>query len=140
MSRSSFIAAALILLLFLSPRYLQAQKKNASYQLKLKPATSEIRVDGVADERTWTDANVASNFFMVQPMDTSFAKVRTDVMMSYDKENLYIIAICYHQPGPYFVESLRRDFSFNKNDNFLLFMDPFDDKTNGFSFGSNAAG
>src|ERR1700712_2623399 len=38
------------------------------------------------------------------------------------------------------VESLRRDFSFVKNDNFLLFMDPFDDKTNGFSFGANAAG
>jgi hypothetical protein len=38
------------------------------------------------------------------------------------------------------VESLRRDFNFGKNDNFLLFMDPFDDQTNGFSFGANAAG
>jgi hypothetical protein len=38
------------------------------------------------------------------------------------------------------VESLRRDFSFGKNDNFLLFMDPFEDQTNGFSFGANAAG
>ena len=43
-------------------------------------------------------------------------------------------------PGPYMVESLRRDFNFGKNDNFLLFMDPFDDQTNGFSFGANAAG
>ena len=38
------------------------------------------------------------------------------------------------------VESLRRDFAFGKNDNFLLFMDPFDDQTNGFTFGANAAG
>jgi len=38
------------------------------------------------------------------------------------------------------VESLRRDFSFLKNDNFLLFIDPFDDRTNGFTFGANAAG
>jgi hypothetical protein len=38
------------------------------------------------------------------------------------------------------VESLKRDFSFLKNDNFLLFIDPFDDRTNGFSFGANAAG
>ncbi len=38
------------------------------------------------------------------------------------------------------VESLRRDFTFGKNDNFLLFMDPFDDQTNGFTFGANAAG
>jgi hypothetical protein len=38
------------------------------------------------------------------------------------------------------VESLKRDFNFGKNDNFLLFMDTFNDRTNGFSFGSNAAG
>ncbi|MES3019215.1 MAG: carbohydrate binding family 9 domain-containing protein, partial [Bacteroidota bacterium] len=137
---SPLSGSAFFLIVLFSPLFTIAQKKNASYELKLKPASSEIRIDGVADERTWADANVASNFFMVQPMDTSFAKVRTDVMMSYDKENLYIIAICYHQPGSYFVESLRRDFAFNKNDNFLLFMDPFNDKTNGFSFGSNAAG
>lgn len=118
----------------------RAQKKNESYELKLKPASSEIKIDGVLDETAWTDADVATKFFMVQPMDTSYANVRTDVRMSYDKDNLYLIAVCYHEPGPYFVESLRRDFVFGKNDNFLLFMDPFDDQTNGFSFGSNAAG
>ena len=117
-----------------------AQKKNEPFELKLKPASSEIKIDGVLSEAAWMDADMATDFFMVQPMDTSYAKVRTDVRMSYDKDNLYLIAVCYHDPGPYFVESLRRDFSFGKNDNFLLFMDPFDDQTNGFSFGSNAAG
>lgn len=129
-----------LIFLWLVPSDTNAQKKNASYQLKLKPSSSEIRIDGIMDEQTWSEADVASNFFMVQPVDTSFAEVRTDVKMSYDQNNLYIIAICYHEPGPYFVESLRRDFAFNKNDNFLLFMDPFNDLTNGFSFGSNAAG
>ena len=38
------------------------------------------------------------------------------------------------------VESLRRDFNFSKNDNFIFFIDPFDDRTNGFTFGANAAG
>ncbi|MEJ7779482.1 MAG: DUF5916 domain-containing protein [Daejeonella sp.] len=128
----------LFLLSFSTTSY--AQKKNAAYELKLKPASSEMMIDGVMDEGTWREANVASEFFMVQPMDTSSANIRTDVRMSYDQDNLYLIAVCYHDPGPYFVESLRRDFTFNKNDNFLLFMDPFDDQTNGFSFGSNAAG
>jgi len=67
--------------------------------------------------------------------------VRTEVKMTYDDDKLYLLAICYHAlPGPYIVESLRRDFNFGKNDNFLLFMDTFDDQTNGFSFGANAAG
>ncbi len=43
-------------------------------------------------------------------------------------------------PGPYMVESLRRDFSFTKNDNFIFFLDTYGDETNGFTFGTNAAG
>ncbi|GIS71633.1 MAG: hypothetical protein CM1200mP10_12100 [Candidatus Neomarinimicrobiota bacterium] len=38
------------------------------------------------------------------------------------------------------VESLRRDFSFPKNDNFIIFMDTYNDQTNGFAFGVSAAG
>jgi hypothetical protein len=93
------------------------------------------------DEADWLKADSAANFFMTLPMDTSFAKVRTTVRMSYDNNNLYLIAVCYTPvPGPYMVESLKRDFAFQKNDNFLLFMDPFDARTDGFSFGANAAG
>lgn len=93
------------------------------------------------DEKAWQQAQTATDFFMVLPMDTSKAQVHTDVKMTYDNQNLYLIAVCYNAlPGPYMVESLRRDFNFGKNDNFLLFMDPFDDQTNGFSFGANAAG
>lgn len=120
---------------------LTAQKKNESYKLAMRKASSPIEIDGNIEDAAWKDTEAATDFFMVLPMDTSAAKVRTDVHMTYDEKNLYLLAVCYHAlPGPYYVESLRRDFSFGKNDNFLLFMDPFDDQTNGFSFGSNAAG
>ncbi|HEX2533050.1 MAG TPA: DUF5916 domain-containing protein [Chitinophagaceae bacterium] len=118
-----------------------AQKKNEAYQLQLRPAAGPVRVDGVLDEAAWAGTDVATDFFMVLPMDTSKARVRTDVRMAYDDKHLYLSAVCFHAvPGPYFVESLRRDFAFGRNDNFLFFLDPFDDQTNGFSFGANAAG
>ncbi len=118
-----------------------AQKKNDQYRLQMRKATSSIKIDGIADEQAWRDADSASNFFMILPMDTSFANVRTYVKMAYDNQQLYLLVVNYNgAPGPYMVESLRRDFSFLKNDNFLLFMDPFDDQTNGFTFGANAAG
>jgi len=118
-----------------------AQKINADYRLSIQKASSPIIIDGVLDEEAWENAEVATDFFMITPMDTSFARVKTDVRMSYDEEHLYLIVVNHHaMEGPYMVESLRRDFSFGKNDNFLLFMDPFDDMTNGFSFGANAAG
>lgn len=107
----------------------------------MQRASSSIRIDGVMDEAAWLGANVATDFYMVLPMDTSKARVRTEVRMTYDDHNLYLVAVCFHLlPGKYIVESLRRDFTFGKNDNFLLFMDTFDDQTNGFSFGANAAG
>ncbi len=129
-------------LLFLSccSIILSAQKKNSGYQLHIHRASSPVTVDGFMDDVAWQKAETASDFFMVLPMDTSHARIRTDVKMTYDKDNLYLIAICYHPPRRYMVESLKRDFAFGKNDNFLFFMDPFDDRTYGFSFGANAAG
>ncbi|WP_245189728.1 DUF5916 domain-containing protein [Lunatimonas salinarum] len=137
--RLSALLPVVLLSLFASEAF--GQKINAQYQLPIKQSSSPIQVDGVMDEQGWADADVATDFYMILPMDTSFSQVRTDVRMTYDDQNLYILVINFHAvPGPYYVESLRRDFSFGKNDNFLLFMDPFDDQTNGFSFGANAAG
>ncbi len=130
----------LLLYLLLLSLPLLAQKKNASYQLPIHKTSAPVKIDGSPEDAAWQEAEVATDFYMVLPMDTSDAKVRTEVRMSYDDHHLYLLAICYHAPGDYVVESLRRDFSFGSNDNFLLFMDPFDDQTNGFSFGANAAG
>lgn len=118
-----------------------AQKKNEAVQYAIRKTLLPVSIDGVMNDAVWQTTDVATNFFMVFPMDTSRVRVRTEVRMTYDDENLYLIAHCYHVvPSPFYVESLRRDFAFGKNDNFLLFMDPFEDQTNGFSFGANAAG
>lgn len=117
-----------------------AQKKNAAYRYHIRRVPSSIVVDGLV-EPAWLQADSADNFFMVLPMDTSRAKVKTVVRMAYDDNNLYILAICYNATaGPYMVESLKRDFNFSKNDNFIFFIDPFDARTDGFTFGANAAG
>ena len=121
--------------------FASAQKKNEAYQLLIKKTSSPIRVDGILDEVGWQEAEIAKDFFMILPMDTSFAQSKTAVRMSYDDQFLYLAAECFEDlPGKNTVQSLRRDFSFGSNDNFLVFIDPFDDQTNGFSFGANAAG
>ncbi len=124
-----------------------AQKKNEGYQLRISRATSPVVVDGTLDEPVWQTADVATNFWMVLPADTSRANVRTEVRMTYDDQAVYLSAVCLlgtvpnaASAVPYIVESLRRDWSFGKNDNFIFFIDTFDDQTNGFTFGVNAAG
>ena len=117
------------------------QKKNESYVFHMRRSAGAIRVDGQMDDAGWNGAETASKFHMITPMDTSLATVATEVRMCYDDQNIYLLAVCHKKlSGPYMVESLRRDFSFSKNDNFLVFIDPFDDQMNGFAFGANAAG
>ena len=134
------VAYILFLLLLLS-QTADAQKRNESYELHIIKTTTPIFIDGETNDEGWSNAQFADNFNMMLPMDTSKARVRTDVRMTYDDENVYVLAECYNLvPGSFIVESLRRDFAYTKNDNFLLFIDPFEDATNGFSFGANAAG
>ena len=119
-----------------------AQKKNSQFQFHIQKTTGPIIIDGSDNESAWQQTETASSFFMVLPMDTSRASVKTDIKMTYDDRNIYIIAICWlpKRGQPYMVESLRRDFNFGRNDNFIFFFDTYNDLTSGYTFGANAAG
>jgi hypothetical protein len=133
-----FLRTVALLCLFLNA---SAQKKNSGKVIHIRHAQTAPVIDGRIGEQEWTGVESVTDFAMVLPMDTSLAKAKTRVRMSYDDQNLYLLAVCTKPvPGSYRVESLRRDFNFQKNDNFIVFIDPFDDQLNGFAFGSNAAG
>lgn len=132
----------LVFLLFFLVAPVHSQKKNAEYRLHIRKTNLKITIDGIIDEEAWEHTDVAKDFFMVLPEDTGKASQPSEIRMAYDAKNIYLAAIFYNNPpgSSYYVESLRRDFEFGKNDNFLLFLDPFNNQTTGFSFGANAAG
>ncbi|MGD0756112.1 MAG: DUF5916 domain-containing protein [Bacteroidales bacterium] len=111
------------------------------YKINTKEITDNITIDGILDEPAWLTADKATHFQRVLPTDTGFAIAQTEVRVIYDESNLYVGIICYDPtPGKRPVESLRRDFNFLKNDNFIVFLDTYNDQTNGFAFGVSAAG
>lgn len=121
----------------------QAQQtpNRDDYKLHIFETSEDITVDGLFDEAVWDQAELADQFWRVLPIDTGYATAKSSVRMTYDQNMLYLAIIFYDDvPGKRPVESLRRDFSFGKNDNFLLFMDTYNDQTNGFSFGASASG
>jgi hypothetical protein len=137
----SYSRATFLTVFFLLATSVSAQKVNDEFILYCNRAAEEIDIDGVLEETTWLNADVAKDFHMIQPMDTALAEARTEVRVAYDDKNFYMAAICYITGrDAIIVESLKRDFSFNANDNFFCVIDPFNDLTNGFSFGSNAVG
>ena len=135
--KSIISSIAFLFIVFIS----NAQKINSQFKYYIHKTSEKITIDGIMNEAVWKNAQVTAPFSMVLPMDTSLAKVPTEVRMTYDNDHLYFIAICYKVgAGQDMVESLKRDWNFGKNDNFILFMDTYGDLTNGFAFGANAAG
>lgn len=118
-----------------------AQKINDKCQYAIKKATSPIVIDGKLDETAWANCAVAGDFTMVTPADTSKSSLKTQGRFTYDDNFFYFSCVNYQaKAGRYIVESLKRDFNFGQNDNVWLILEPFNDLTNGWVFGSNAAG
>ncbi|MCK4750532.1 MAG: carbohydrate binding family 9 domain-containing protein, partial [Bacteroidales bacterium] len=114
---------------------------RGSFRLHAKKTEQPIVVDGMLDEAIWSQAEKTTPFFKILPIDTGFAHSQSEVMVANDETNIYIGIICHDtMPGKRPAESLRRDFSFGKNDNFIAFIDTYNDQTNGFAFGISAAG
>tara|TARA_B110000285_G_scaffold230917_1_gene298432 strand:+ start:8364 stop:10475 length:2112 start_codon:yes stop_codon:yes gene_type:complete len=118
------------------------QINTENYRLSIQKTKGAIKIDGIIDETTWKNAAVAKDFFMITPVDTEKATQFSEARMSFDDENLYIAIIFFNTSiqGAYVVESLKRDFSFGKNDNFLVAIDPFNNQNTGFAFGLNSYG
>ncbi len=116
-------------------------KNRRTHRIQVESISESLQIDGRLDEAVWQIAERAGDFIRVLPIDTGQAEAQTDVMVARDATHFYFAIICYDPtPGNRPAESLRRDFSFGRNDNFLIFMDTYNDQTNGFSFGTSAAG
>jgi len=109
--------------------------------LKIMKAKSPITIDGIMDEETWKEAEVADRFMQNFPYDSSEAKVQTEVRMTYDNDFIYVVALMYNLgPREYVIQSLRRDYRGDAYDGFTVVFDTYKDKTNAFLFGVNPYG
>jgi len=142
MSRPSLLLSTALFLCFTSILSGQSRGINRDkYKINIAQTSNNINVDGILDEPVWANADVATKFQRVLPTDTGYAIAQTEVKVTYNESTLFVGIVCYdNSPGKRPVESLRRDFSFLKNDNFIVFIDTYNDQTNGFAFGVSAAG
>lgn len=103
------------------------------YQLPIKKAGATIKVDGVLDEVAWQFATPADNFWQKEPADTAAARLKTEIRVTYDANNLYFGIYCFDVP-PYVVQSLKRDSDPGSSDGVGIVLDPVNGRTNGFFF------
>jgi hypothetical protein len=127
----------LTLLSFLACLSLSAQVKNApGKELRIKKATGAIVLDGQLNEADWQTADVAKDFFLNFPTDSLPPTFQSEARITFDDHHLYIAFVAYDDldASPSIIQSLRRDIDWEGNDNIGIYLDPYDDYTNGFYF------
>jgi hypothetical protein len=113
----------------------QAPVKNApGMKLPIRKAQGIITLDGKLDEPDWQNAQPARDFFLNYPVDTAFAGFQTEARVTFDEHHFYVSFVCYDDQTPNVVQSLRRDYDFDTNDNMGVFIGPYNDAINGFYF------
>jgi hypothetical protein len=107
----------------------------------LVPKTElEIRIDAVLDEEAWENALVLELKYEVRPGENIPQPVRTEVLLTYDKENLYAAFRCY-DPKPSAIRAHLRDRDTLGGDDWIaLIFDTFNDNRRSFDFIVTALG
>jgi hypothetical protein len=133
-----------LLILFTLSHTLVAQStaiNRADFRLQAARTDQVLEIDGLLDEAIWSRAQKTSPFYRITPIDTGYAKAQTEVQIAYDDDFLYMGIVCYDpMPGKRPATNYRRDWNFNRNDNFFAAIDTYNDQTNGFAFGVNSIG
>src|SRR5260370_1076007 len=101
-----------LLFLFL-PCLLLAQSKPGT-ELHIKKAKGTIKLDGILDEPDWQDAQPAKDWFLNYPVDTALAPYQTEARLTFNDRFLYASFVCYDDETPDLINSLRRDFEYER--------------------------
>lgn len=102
---------------------------------------AQINLDGRLDEKAWQDAVKISNFTQRELNFGAPASERTEVALIFDRDHIYIGVWCYDsRPEKIIAKELRRDFNYGLDDNFIVILDTYNDKRNGFMFVTNPNG
>ncbi len=125
------------LLFFMFGIYCLSGQENKS--VDVYPITATVKIDGILEE-FWDDIPSSSPFWQYAPNDSIHAELNTELKFAADENTLYIAAICHAKTKEFVVPSLQRDFRAGGSDNLTFLIDPFNDRTNAFMFGTNPMG
>ncbi|MGB9906804.1 MAG: DUF5916 domain-containing protein [Candidatus Saccharicenans sp.] len=106
-------------------------------------ADSRIKIDGLLNEAAWQSATVIPLIYEWTPGDNIEPPVKTDCLVTYDQNNLYVAFRCY-DPEPQKIRAhlMDRDDTDKliMDDHVSFMVDCFNDERRGFQFRVNPLG
>jgi hypothetical protein len=95
-------------------------------------------IDGVLDDAAWANAARIDNFHQVNPIEYAEPSERTEILLLYDDDALYVAARMYTPPGGLTANIMRQGASITQEDTLFVTLDPFNTQRGGYFFGLNA--
>ncbi|HSS96085.1 MAG TPA: DUF5916 domain-containing protein, partial [Terriglobales bacterium] len=133
--------AALILLFFIATlSTAQAPPPTAPKTLEVRKISAKIDVDGKLDESVWKTIQPVTDFTQTSPDLGRPISERTEALIFYDDDNLYVGFRCYDSEPKRIIRRMGAHDSSGNSDSVSLFIDPFDDKRTGYYFSLSAGG
>ena len=102
-----------------------------------------LRIDGQLDESLYSSTPPISDFIQVEPNDGAPATQKTELWVSFDQTNVYVVfRVWESEPDRMIVNEMRRDSNPNvlQNETVGFVFDTYYDRRNGVIFHSNAIG
>lgn len=113
---------------------------NHNLDIVIPKLNSSIKLDGALDDDAWSNAAKIGNFCEINPGDNCKPKVETEVLLTYDENNIYFGFACYEKD----MSKLRATMTDRDNiftDDFVGFMlDTYKDNKQAFEVFVNPYG
>lgn len=110
-----------------------------STSIKALATDSPIIVDGYLNESVWSESPVVTDFIQFEPEEGKPSARRTEVMILFGKDNLFVGARMYDNPENIEANLGRRD-EYNRADWFMVSIDSYFNGRTAYTFAINAAG
>lgn len=107
--------------------------------LEIFRAAGSIEIDGHTGDAGWQGAARAGNFAEHNPGDQTKPEVDTEVLVTYDDENLYVAWLCYDDPDEVRTFFCERDRIFS-GDYVILCLDTYGEATLAYEIAANPYG
>jgi hypothetical protein len=108
-------------------------------KLNISRVSGTITIDGVLDDEGWQGAAKAENFAEHNPGDQTKPEVDTEVLLTYDDNNLYVAWLCYDDPEEVRSSFCERDHIFS-GDYVILCIDTYGEATHAYEIAANPHG
>ena len=120
--------------------YSAEELKSSTPNITIPKISQPPKIDGRLDDACWPKATRLGGFYKFEPVDGEPASEKTEVLLAYDKENLYIAFRCYDKEKGKIRANISKRDNLGDDDLVAVILDTFNSQRRAYEILSNPLG